>query len=245
MLEQSTLVYLLYQTYQKASSYLFVSTSENGLPFKISGPDFIKIGRDIKTELFMHDEEIIWLVADPDNTVWRTANIYGNFLNIGNPFYSYKQQKNSLIRAGQTVKRADFPRLWEWVQTLPPETFIQEWQWLQNIAFCGCFSNGDGVETFRLPDDRGMFERALDLGRGIDIDRNWNYAGGYEKDEIISHDHKSRVKSAGSEGGSRWGWLPGNPNENGSNGQYDINTYKTGGNETRPKNIGKIPLINY
>lgn len=35
----------------------------------------------------------------------------------------------------------------------------------------GCFSVGDGSTTFRVPDVRGMFIRALDLARGVDPSR--------------------------------------------------------------------------
>ena len=53
---------------------------------------------------------------------------------------------------------------------------------------------GDGVNTFSLPDARGLFIRALDDGRNIDPGR---VLGSVQADEIRSHSHGASSAGAG------------------------------------------------
>lgn len=54
--------------------------------------------------------------------------------------------------------------------------------------------NGDGVNTFNLPDARGLFIRALDDGRNLDPGR---VLGSLQADEIRSHSHGASSGGAG------------------------------------------------
>jgi len=51
---------------------------------------------------------------------------------------------------------------------------------------------GDGSTTFNLPDARGLFVRALDLARGIDINRA---LGSYQADQVGSHVHDTPLNN--------------------------------------------------
>lgn len=53
---------------------------------------------------------------------------------------------------------------------------------------------GNGVNTFNLPDARGLFFRSLDDGRNVDPGR---VLGGYQADEIRSHTHGASSAGAG------------------------------------------------
>lgn len=135
-------------------------------------------------------------------------------------------KENELLQLGGEFSRTDFPELWTFIQTqislLKTE---EEWQ-LENTTnnMCGFFSKGDGNTTFRLMNLKDAFVRAVD-----NVDR---LSGTYEEDELKSHTHAST---------GRWGGY-------GAGGSAGIHsgsstTSATGGDETRPKNIGALPLI--
>jgi hypothetical protein len=97
----------------------------------------------------------------------------------------------------------------------------------------------------RLPDDRGLFDRYLDLSRGLDLNRLHDYAGGLEQDQIKSHQHFGF-----GEGFSTWPLGVQGPNNKLGSAASDSDNYlygttNTGGDQTHPKNVGKIPLIKY
>lgn len=196
-----------------------------------------------KALLNLHHKEHLCLVAFGNH--FKVKYAIGNFYCAGEEVKARKVRNNTLLLNGQLVSRAQFPRLWEYVQSL---TFGQEvvseatWQ-SSSTNYRGCFSTGDGVTNFRLPDERGTFDRMLDLGRGLDLERSHNYPGGYEDDQLKQHAHTlkhGRVGSVdGNPNGGGWGWPPANGiNEDGL-------VLPFGGLETRPKNIGKLNLIKF
>jgi microcystin-dependent protein len=88
------------------------------------------------------------------------------------------------------------------------------------------------VNTFNVPDLRGYFIRALDLGRGVDVDRT---LGSYQADEFASHSHAGVPQL-----------LADNDRGAGSS-SFSIDTTgstsPTGGTETRPKNLALVAII--
>lgn len=82
----------------------------------------------------------------------------------------------SLVADGAELSRADYPYLWDFAQK--SGTLVLE---ENREGHEGCFSTGDGVSTFKIPDVRGEFLRALDNGRGVDIDR---VAGSWQQDTM-------------------------------------------------------------
>lgn len=60
---------------------------------------------------------------------------------------------NTVFAQGQTVTRADYPVLWQWVQD-------------QGLVAAGVFGAGDGATTFVLPDWRGRTPIGAGTGAG-------------------------------------------------------------------------------
>lgn len=96
------------------------------------------------------------------------------------------------------------------------------------------YGAGDGATTFNLPDSRGEFWRGLDLGRGVDVGRA---LGAGQADQFREHDHGAGGSGHDTGGSGRLTYLGIS-----DGGQR---TGKAGGNETRPRNLAKIPLIKY
>jgi len=98
------------------------------------------------------------------NGNWR-VNPNGDFLKmVGELVYSFsKLIPNTLVCNGQTLLRAQYPRLWNWIQNnLDSSLLISDANWnLQDTTTSSPtyglypgkvkFSSGDGTTTFRLP----------------------------------------------------------------------------------------------
>jgi microcystin-dependent protein len=99
------------------------------------------------------------------------------------------------------------------------------------------YGKGDGVNTFNIPDRRGLFPRTLDAGHGMDEDSR-RELGSYQVDEFKAHTHFSQ-------GGTSNNWGP----ATGVHAPFSITgsreTTETGGQETRPKNISVYTCIRY
>lgn len=204
---------------------------------------------DTRTVLYMYGGERLELVSA--GTYWTVGYSNGNFDTVGESRGVRKRKGNTLVLDGTVVNRTDYPRLWEFIQSFTTgQDVVTDANWLAgtggNInAYRGCFSLGNGATTFRLPDERGLFDRYLDLTRGLDTGRIHEHAGGLEMDEVLSHNHINTqfdmlLMKDGAGTGISFDNTPGEPNIQQS-GQ--IAAY--GGSETRPKNIGKIPVINF
>jgi hypothetical protein len=90
------------------------------------------------------------------------------------------------------------------------------------------FGAGDGSTTFRLPDDRNLFDRGVPSGGTV---------GTYQADEFKSHTHYiSQPGNSQYEGPS---WF------NSTDYLVSVQTTATGGDETRPKNRHYLPIIKY
>lgn len=190
--------------------------------------------------IHMHHKESLCLIAL--TTHWCVQYMNGNFTCAGEEVKGRKEIINTISLKGQLLQRNRYPRLWKWVQTnltMWQELCDEALWFLDATTYRGLFTTGDGLTTFRIPDERGMFERMLDAGRGIDFDRAHNFAGGYEVDELKQHDH-----DIPGEGGGSLNLQSVVTNANSDEG-YNQKTAKTGGSETRPKNTGKLNLIKF
>lgn len=197
--------------------------------------------------LYLHDGEHVKLMAgdaDEDGTpdYWELIAFEGNLYKVAVDDLVRLLPRNSLIAQGQLVNRADYPRLWAAIQA----TAIDDSTWSGHaVRYRSFFSAGNGTTTFRMPDMRGMFYRALDLSRGIDFDRMDNLAGGYEADEFKSHTHTNGnynklVQMNGFNTATAFDNSPGE-----IDCRTAANLADAGGLETRPKNIGFTPIIYY
>lgn len=195
----------------------------------------------VATSMHIHHNEQLLLVALTDH--WKVVNACGNFYCVGEEVKARKAISNALPMKGQLLERSRYPRLWAFINSLTEwQEKINENSWWNNgNTYRGLFSIGDGVSTFRLPDERGMFERMLDLGRGLDSDRTHNFPGGYEEDMIKSHNHGLQLPSRDF---SNQGTTGPDITRDGAD-HRDFITQPFGGAETRPKNLGKINLIKF
>lgn len=149
--------------------------------------------------------------------------------NSGNPtgtvitFASVTAPSGYLVCDGSEISREEYANLF----TVIGETF----------------GVGDGSTTFKLPDLRGEFIRGFDGGRGIDSNRAF---GSFQVDSFKEHGHNMRFTNSQS-----------NSNYNNSTGSFMLNTsylspftelssfQKTGGSETRPRNVTLQYCIKY
>lgn len=99
------------------------------------------------------------------------------------------------------------------------------------------FGAGDGSTTFNVPDMRGEFPRGWDDGRGIDAGRVF---GSSQASQNLEHDHTftygDNPLSSGS-GGAANSFL--------TNGTLTKTTAKSGGTESRPRNVALLACIKF
>ncbi|AOJ06396.1 phage tail protein [Burkholderia mayonis] len=104
---------------------------------------------------------------------------------------------------GSVIKRADYPALWAYVQG--SGALVAEKDWTSGNF--GCFSDGDGSTTFRIPELRGEFLRCWDDGRGLDVDRK---IGTWQDSQNRAHAHGASAEAVGDHSHNAWtdnqGW---------------------------------------
>lgn len=213
-----------------------INVNKSQVKVSAAGTDKIIDGLTLKSNIYLGDGDTVQLVLT--STGWLFYDYKGNFDDVGGIEYSYKSRANTIVAQGQALNRADYPRLWEWVQTLGP-SLVSDTFWASTPGF---YSTGNTTTTFRVPDLRGMFLRSLDLGAGIDLGRPSNNPGEYEVDDFKSHTHTWEMDSS-NDALSGSGYIA---TANSSAGGVENNHARinaTGGLETRPKNIGLLPLI--
>lgn len=126
--------------------------------------------------------------------------------------------------------------IWHPLDTPPPGYVKANGAEVSRTAYAWAFEKfgtkygaGDGVNTFRLgPDLRGEFQRGWDDGRGVDPGR---VNGSWQADELRMHSHQLRGL-LGAAGGAAYMM-------HSSYGVQEV-TEKTGGAETRPRNVAGL-----
>lgn len=83
---------------------------------------------------------------------------------------------------GSLLSRTVYADLWSYAQS--SGALVSEASW--TAGSWGCFGQGDGATTFRLPDARGEFFRAWDDGRGVDTGRA---IGSLQASQNLAHNH--------------------------------------------------------
>lgn len=149
---------------------------------------FIYINGSGYLKVYLGKGESLKLARGSDG--WYAMGTVIGYLLVGKPYGGYKQGLNDVVANGQLLKRDEWPRLWEEVQTFGT-SLISDAEWLSGTlvngspARRGCFSTGDGSTDFRVCDLRGATKRFLDLGRGFDVNpREYNMAGSYQADAV-------------------------------------------------------------
>lgn len=176
---------------------------------------------------------------------------------IGMIDYGYVAKNYHIVAFGGEFNRADYPKLWTYLQANPSLVKTQaQWQTeaTANDGICGFYSNGNGTTTFRVPNLDGAFVRFS--SRAV---------GSFEKDSLQSfHVGAATAFNVGSlgdaAGATSWD-LDGGftiPNlinwdamaeavDSYSISRLRVLEYKAGpvrfSMETRSKNIAVLPLI--
>ena len=145
---------------------------------------------------------------------------------IGLIDYGYVAKNYHIVAFGGEFNRADYPKLWAYLQANPTLVKTQaQWQTeaTTNGGICGFFSDGNGTTTFRVPNLDKAFLRPD--SRGV---------ASYQVDEFKSHRHAigTTYYNVGGVAAA----------QNPSDGSNAYSSY-VGGSETRPKNIAVLPLI--
>lgn len=125
--------------------------------------------------------------------VWNVIQVSDGIKMVGELVWDYNLFPINTIQCnGQILNRADYPRLWNFVQSLDSSILIAEATW--NLTdtynghtynkYHGYFSSGDGSTTFRLPkftdSNMGFFRIA---------DGSTRKAGNLNYETIAGHDH--------------------------------------------------------
>lgn len=214
-----------------------IKVNKSQVKIASAGADKFVIGSDVgKSAIYLGDGDTVELILTALG--WLMVPHKGNFDDIGGVIHRYKQLPNTLIAQGQLINRIDYPRIWEYAQTLGP-SLVSDITWA-GAGNHGFFSTGNGTTTFRLPDLRAMFIRGLDLGAGIDLGRASSNPGAYEADDFKSHDHGAPpipFRSPDVDRGTM------HSSFSIDDVDEDKRTGFTGGLETRPMNTGLLPLI--
>jgi phage-related tail fiber protein len=154
---------------------------------------------------------------------------------------------------GALLSRTDYADLWAEAQD--SGLLVSEATWAANNW--GCYSTGNGSTTFRIPDLRAEFLRAVDDGRGVDSGRT---VGSWQDNMIKPHAHRIGVV-VGTSARPEWtipdtstsaGNYPGvggsSPNSR-AYGFTDNSVYNStsliASSETRPRNIALLACIKY
>ena len=134
--------------------------------------------------VWLYAGETISLVKYSPRTYINNHNSQLN--NVADIKYAYRAPALAIQARGQLLNRADYPRLYDRVSggggsAGGSGSMIPDSLWLSSINYSGCFSNGNGSTTFRVPDLRGVFIRGLDNGRGLDLSRAYNNPEGMKR----------------------------------------------------------------
>ena len=152
------------------------------------------------------------------NGIWNIISGGEGMLRVGELVWNYSnQQMNTLaLNGAQGLLRSDYPRLWNWINSLASGVVISAASWAATSTYDGVtyyinkgrFNFGDGSATFGLPDLTGTgFLRAV---------RGSRVPGDFEVDIMMEHKHDSLI-----------GKFPGSPNGNGPSktvGEYNGTT---------------------
>lgn len=206
-----------------------------------SNGQLIYFGNTSNASLILGISEYLWLMSGVDG--WYALKASPGLLQVGKPSHDYSTRLNTEMAIGQEVNRADYPRLWLWLQTVP-DAIVSETLWQTTVEaitttenfykYRSKFSSGNGTTTFRFPDHRDLAYAGLKAGS--DVERVPNTVGTGQKDMFRSHTHPyvTKTGTAPQSGNATQCWV----------GNLTIESGATGGSKTTMKNVGLIPLIN-
>lgn len=170
-------------------------------------------------------------------------------LSIGAILNGYTIFDNCIVAFGGEFNRADYPKLWAYLQANPSLVKTQaQWQTeaTANGGICGFFSDGNGTTTFRVPNLDKAFLRPDSRGVGsYQGDAIRNITGSFQ----VGYNYRETIQDtvgAFSEAGPTVNYIsavtPGDISGRVAC-SFDASLVVPTANENRPKNIATLPLI--
>lgn len=209
------------------------------------------------------DKNVIYLGKSEEISIFVKDNVFyvlddtTGYRRLGQRIWGDKLELNTLYRDGTQYNQSDYPRLMEFVDSLPVGNVVSEAVWASSITDAngqtiypnkGLFARDDGAGKIRVPDDRNMFMRSLKyLDATVDAERQINKPGGHQSHAFFKHNHT--VASTNSNNSSSdtadvvRGTSPGTVNTKGGLGSGKTIGETGNAIETRSENIGLIPLL--
>lgn len=124
---------------------------------------------------------------------WQIMNDLQGVKSVGEILYKYsKDDLNTHFLDGTLANRADYPRLWEYVQTLDSSEVVTDTVWNNTVGGAnnkGKWSTGDGSTTFRFPQ---LYN--VETLRPVD---GTEKPGVFRKNQGIDHQHDTLGKVGG------------------------------------------------
>lgn len=170
---------------------------------------------------------------------------------VGSILYGHFLMPGYVEANGQLLSRVEYADLY--ACATENELILPEEEWAKGMQ--GMYGQGDGRETFRVPDLRGQFLRGLDRGAGIDANR---VLGSRQEDAIRN------IKAAGKgsmndvirgadvpldTGAFQFSYIESCLQAGNSGGVYlidfDASRVVPTAKENRPKNVALIAQIKY
>ena len=176
-----------------------------------SGLDVIDYMNQERTNIILGQSEQVWLFkwvdpADSNNVRWKVLNPSDTIKMVGQKVYSDHYLDENLINCiyadGRELDRLVYPRLWEYVLSLPSEMRVTQAAW--DTATDGVFTNrgkystGDGATTFRIPI---LYNEGFLRG----VNQATRKALSYEALQLLEHQHITPSGGINDLGGQGYG----------------------------------------
>lgn len=204
------------------------------------------MGEDKNVITLGKSEEISIMIR---NNVMYILTSDTGYKKLGQRIWGDKLEQNTLYRDGTTYNQADHPRFIEFLDSLPGGQVLTYAAWATDK---GKFARDDIAGTFKVPDSRNQFVRALSsVTGGTDTERTTQGPGGKQANENKEHGH-GIATSNGSPSGNNTadpvratlaGTIASTQGTEWTSGADTKTIRKSGGIESRPDNEGLLPLI--
>lgn len=195
------------------------------LSLQLDAGDTVRFMSDDRNVIHLGKSEEVGIMIR--NNVMYVLSDGTNYKRLGQRVWGDKLELNSLYRDGSTYDQDYYPRLMEFIDSLPGANVLSYGSWATDK---GKFARDDIAGTFKVPDDREMFVRAIAVDGSIIPGRKQDDTVGPVTVPVNQGNSYTGTGGAGIVG----------------RGAADPNTFNISINpsgETRPDNIGLLPLI--
>lgn len=161
--------------------------AQRNLTLQLDAGDTVKFrGQDVNKIVLGQGEDLEIIIDENSLYVGRYNT---NHARIGERIFADKELLNTLIRDGGSRALADYPRVDEYLDSLPAGAVVNETTWQTSSTSDGetIYPNKgkwmrEGL-NFRPPDDRAKYMRGLDITSGTPA------AGAFKQRQMIGHSH--------------------------------------------------------